>query len=543
MASEEDLRASRRAHGERLRELDSMPFPNDFRVDGALYEERKRVLSVVHNADGAGSLPQEDELTGDEAWVPLFGRVVAKRGPFLVIRTPHGDAQALVRKESLPDRAQQQLKTLDLADHASVTGPLIRTKTGAAAVSARTYRHVGKALLPPPAKWHGLRDVEKRYRERYVDLANNPEVAEVFRARSTLVQSLRSFLDGEHFVEVETPLLHPIRGGATAKPFVTHHRALDLNLFLRVAPELYLKRLLVGGLERVYEIGRCFRNEGLSTRHNPEFTLLEFYRAYSTCDDLMDMTEGMLRGVNRRLLKAHPGVCEGRRYDLEADWVRVSMRDVIVERLRRAGHGAVSPSPWSSVLGPDDLRDGISLDSALQRANGHVPEGDMALVNGNDTYGRRVFALYELLAEPELAQLYRTGDGSRSVPVFITEYPYEVSPLARRNDGDPRWVDRFELFVEGQEIANAFSELNDPDDQAARFLDQVERAQGGDEEAMAFDGDYIRALFHGMPPAAGFGLGVDRTTMLLCGQPSIRDVLLFPLMKPEERRSDDSEKL
>jgi lysyl-tRNA synthetase class 2 len=414
-----------------------------------------------------------------------------------------------------------------------VEGPLIRTKTGALAVSARRYEHLGKALLPPPAKWHGLKDVEKRYRERYVDLFANPSVAEVFRARTQIIHSLRRFLDAHGFLEVETPLLHAIRGGATAKPFETHHNALDLALLLRIAPELHLKRLLVGGFDRVYEIGRAFRNEGISTKHNPEFTILEFYMAYATYEDLMNLVVDMIRAVDADLRACFPGLIGERTFDLSADWKRVPMRKAIADRLERAGKEGVPQTPWKAILSPEAIDDAEALQSACQAMTRRLEPAAQKQLAACETHGERVFAVFELLVEPDLASLYRTPDGARSVPVFITQFPWEVSPLARRNDDEPDYVDRFELFIDGRELSNAFSELNDPDDQAARFESQLRARERGDEEAMDYDADFIRALSHGMPPAAGFGLGVDRLVMLLCNQASIRDVLLFPLLRPE----------
>jgi lysyl-tRNA synthetase class 2 len=533
VATEDELRQTRLNKAERLRELGTLPYPNQFRTTPELEKKRRALVELAADEQARATLPLEDELTADAEHHPLFGRVVAKRGPFLVIRTPHGDAQALVRPDSLSERDAALLKLLDLADHVLVEGPVIRTKTGALAVSARRYDHLGKALLPPPAKWHGLKDVEKRYRERYVDLFANPAVAEVFRARTRMVQSLRRFLDERDFLEVETPLLHAIRGGATAKPFETHHNALDLSLILRIAPELYLKRLLVGGFDRVYEIGRTFRNEGISTKHNPEFTILEFYMAYATHEDLMDLVVDMLRAVDADLRELFPGLTSERSFDLEADWRRVRMRDSIAERLERAGQGQVPSTPWTGVLQPSAIDDPAALEAAC---NAMLPKLDPAAqkqLQHCESHGERVFAVFELLVEPDLTPLYRTPDGTHSVPVFITDFPWEVSPLARRTDDDPGYVDRFELFIDGRELSNAFSELNDPDDQAERFESQLKNRERGDEEAMDFDADYIRALSHGMPPAAGFGLGVDRLVMLLCNQPSIRDVLLFPLLRPE----------
>ena len=533
MATEDELRQTRLNKAERLRELGVLPYPNTWRTNPELEDERRRLVLLAADEEACAKLPLEDELTDDTPQVPLFGRVVAKRGPFLVIRTPHGDAQSLVRPDSLSERDAAMLKLLDLADHVLVEGPAIRTKTGALAVSARRYEHLGKALLPPPAKWHGLKDVEKRYRERYVDLFANPAVAEVFRARTLIVQSLRRFLDMLDFLEVETPLLHPIRGGATAKPFDTHHNALDLELVLRIAPELYLKRLLVGGFDRVYEVGRTFRNEGISTKHNPEFTILEFYMAYATYEDLMDLVVDMLRAVDADVRARFAELTGDRTFDLQADWKRVRMREAIAERLERAGQGEVPATPWTEVFTPKAVEDEDAFAAACTAMLPKLDPAARKQLSQCETHGERVFVVFELLAEPDLTAMYRTPNGAQSVPVFITEFPWEVSPLARRNDDDPSYVDRFELFIEGRELSNAFSELNDSDDQAERFESQLRNRARGDEEAMDFDADYIRALSHGMPPAAGFGLGVDRLVMLLCNQPSIRDVLLFPLLRPE----------
>ncbi len=533
MATEDELRQTRLNKAERLRELGVLPYPNDWRTNPELEDKRRSVVELGADELARSKLPLEDELTEDAPHVPLFGRVIAKRGPFLVIRTPHGDAQALVRPEKLSEHEAALLKLVDLADHVMVEGPAIRTKTEALAVSARRYRHLGKALLPPPAKWHGLRDVEKRYRERYVDLFANPAIAEVFRARTVVVQSLRRFLDVLGFLEVETPMLHVTRGGATAKPFETHHNTLDLELILRIAPELYLKRLLVGGFDRVYELGRAFRNEGISTKHNPEFTILELYMAYATYEDVMDLSVDMIRTVDADLQARFPPLTVERAFDLGAEWKRITLRDSIAERLERAGQQDLPTTAWTETLSREALDDPAALESACTAMLPKLEPASRKQLEHCETHGERLFAIFEQLVEPDLAALYRTADGSQSVPVFIIEYPIEVSPLARRNDDDPTFVDRFELFIDGREISNAFTELNDPDDQAARFEGQLRNRERGDDEAMDFDADYIRALSHGMPPAAGFGLGVDRLIMLLCNQPSIRDVLLFPLLRPE----------
>jgi len=534
VATEEELKKARLAHAEKLRESGTQPWPNRFRATDETEQSRRDVVELASDTeDSRNALPLEDDLPEDAERYWLYGRVVAKRGPFLVIRTPYGDAQALVRPESLAEPGPSHLAAVDLADHVLVRGALIRTKTGALAVRADEYQHLSKAVLPPPAKWHGLKDVEKRYRERYVDLFANPEVAKTFRARSRIVQALRAFLDERGFLEVETPLLHMVRGGATAKPFETHHNTLDLDLYLRIAPELYLKRLLVGGYDRVYEIGRNFRNEGISTRHNPEFTMLELYAAYATYEDLMDLTVEMFRTVDGAVLEAYPELGKDRTWTLDEDFARVTMRRAILDRLDRAGKDGVPETPWAERVDEAALSDPDELAAAVEAMLPRVDDVTRKQLAGCEHHGERVFMLYELLSEPHLPALYRSADGALSVPVFITEYPLVVSPLARKNDESPEWVDRFEIFVEGREMANAFSELNDPIDQAERFAEQVACRAKGDEEAMDYDADYIRALSHGMPPAAGFGLGVDRLCMLLAGQPSIRDVLLFPLLRPE----------
>ncbi len=533
MATEDELTRARKAHAEKLREAGTEPFPNHHRTTPQMEDSRARFVALANGPEGdRASLPEEADLEASAPEVHLWGRVVAKRGPFLVLRTPYGDAQALVRKDRLTESEAAQLKAVDLSDHAAVVGPAIRTRTGDAAVSARRYTHVGKSLLPPPDKWHGLKDVEKRYRERYVDLFSNPEVADVFRARATVVTSLRRTLDEHGFLEVETPLLHSVRGGATARPFTTHHNALDLPLYLRVAPELYLKRLLVGGFDRVYELGRTFRNEGVSTRHNPEFTMLEFYQAYATYEDVMELTVELIQNAARAVRERFPRFNVPLRCALDGEWPRVTMRQALRHRVQSALDGKTPGGRWTEVLPLAAIDNPTALAEATAELVSVVEPSASKELQKATTYGSRVYTLFELLAEPHLTELYQAEDG-RSLPVFITEYPLEVSPLARKNDTDPRFVDRFELFVDGREIANAFSELNDPEDQAERFRMQLEGRSAGDEEAMDFDADYVRALSYGMPPAGGFGIGVDRLVMLLCDQPSIRDVLLFPLLRPD----------
>jgi lysyl-tRNA synthetase, class II len=532
VASEEELIAARRKHAAELANVGEVPYPNGFIGDDKL---RREVVAIANDEARRNALPGEGELPADAASYPLYGRVIAKRGPFLVIQTPHGSAQTLVRPENLPERDAKLYELVDLADHIWVEGPLLKTRTGALTVKALRYRHLGKALLPPPAKWHGLTDVEKRYRERYVDLFANPEVAELFRARGLILSAMRQFLVQHDFVEVETPILQPLLGGATARPFTTHHNALDIPLFLRVAPELYLKRLLVGGLDRVFELGRTFRNEGVSTRHNPEFTMMEAYMAYSTWESWMDLIQALIRSVDSQVREDFPELTAKQTVDFQAPWATRSMRQAVVDRVERAGEQGIPPTRWSECLSRDVVFDAAKLKAAVESQLPRLDEASRAAFRKHDSYGGNVVALFELIVEPELSLLYRSEDGSRSVPVFITEFPVEESPLARKNDRDPAWVDRFELYVDGRELANAFSELNDPDDQAERFHAQLANRERGDEEAMDFDADYIRALYHGLPPAAGLGIGIDRFVMSLCGQTSIRDVLLFPLLKPETK--------
>jgi lysyl-tRNA synthetase class 2 len=529
MASEDELILARRRHVALLEQAGMAAYPNDFVPDEA---SRREVLAIANDETRRASLPGEAEIAADAPDHHLYGRVMAKRGPFLVIATPYGQAQALVRPELLPPNEAEQLKALDLADHVAVSGPLLKTRTGALSVKALRYRHLSKALLPPPDKWHGLSDVEKRYRERYVDLFANRDVTQVFRARSLIVSELRRLLEARDFLEVETPVLHPLLGGATARPFRTHHNALDIPLYLRVAPELYLKRLVVGGLDRVYELARTFRNEGVSTRHNPEFSLLELYMAYATHEDLIQLTEALFRDVDAVLRARFPALTEKRSFVLGEPFAHTTMREAIASAL---GHlRAKEPSsPWCAQLRAEQVQDPEAVERACSALAPSLPADERKQLRHAQSYGERIDFLFETVAGPLLTELYRSRDGSSSLPVFVSEYPVEVSPLARRNRVDPRFVDRFELFVEGREHANGFSELNDPDDQAERFRAQLENRARGNEEAMDFDHDYVRALQHGMPPTAGLGIGVDRLVMTLCAQPSIRDVLLFPLLKPE----------
>ncbi|MGZ3481299.1 MAG: lysine--tRNA ligase, partial [Myxococcaceae bacterium] len=400
----------------------------------------------------------------------------------------------------------ERFKLTDLGDFVGVKGTLFRSKTGELTLAATEYLPLTKALRAPPEKWHGLADVETRYRQRYLDLASNPAVREIFLRRTALVRYLREFLDRRGFVEVETPMMHPLVSGAAARPFTTHHNALDIPLFLRIAPELYLKRLVVGGLERVYEINRNFRNEGISTRHNPEFTMLEWYQAYATFEDMMGCTEEMLSGAAERVTGSLRVPYQGQTIDFTPPWPRLPMAEAV-----RQAFPALSES---------DLKDADRLRAEMAP---RLSESERKHLDALGP-GAMLAVLFEHGVEGRLVQ-----------PTFVTDFPTEISPLARRNDTRPEIADRFELFIVGREIANGFSELNDPLDQKGRFEAQLEAKRRGATETMDYDEDYIRALEQGMPPTGGEGLGVDRLAMLLTDTPSIRDVILFPLLKPEKR--------
>jgi lysyl-tRNA synthetase class 2 len=543
---EEGLIAARRTKADAVRARGENPFPNDLRPGERSLSHELRIRFQDALLEPRSELrydPAAVERIAGDSRVLVRGRLMARRGfgkaSFLELRDRSGTIQLFAKKDVMGD-GFEALADIDVADHVEGHGRPMVTKTGELSVELDALRLVTKALRPLPDKWHGLSDVEARYRQRYVDFVATPEAALVVRARALVTSALRDFLDGRGFVEVETPTLHRIVGGAAARPFSTHHNALDLDLFLRIAPELYLKRLLVGGFERVYEIGRCYRNEGISTRHNPEFTMLEFYQAYATYETLMPLSEALFRHVDahveERLSAAglgafHAAAVAGRKFTLSEPFARVPLRRAVESALEAAGISASVVERLEELPGSDglvaELRGKTERSKRIDWANFR-----RGLVKA-ETPGDRLFAAYEYLAEPFLTEDYRSKSGDRSIPVFIIDYPAETSPLARRKDADPSLVDRFELFVDGRELCNAFSELNDPDDQAARFRDQVERKARGAEETMDFDEDYVRALEHGMPPAAGFGLGVDRLVMMLLGQPSIRDVIAFPLLRPD----------
>ncbi len=545
-SAEDAIIEGRRAKAARIRARGENPFANDVQRHGAVEAVGDLRRSVASAERGGKFSPEAVEEIARGRTVHVCGRVVALRSAgglsFVRIRDRSGEVQLMLDQATLGDR-YERLAEVDVGDVVEATGRLTASKRGELSVACTEIRVLTKAFRPLPEKWHGLTDVELRYRQRYVDLIANPPVADVFRARSHVVRATREILEQHGFLEVETPTMHTLIGGATARPFVTHHNTLDMRLFMRIAPELYLKRLVVGGLERVYEIGRCYRNEGISTRHNPEFTMLEFYQAYATYEHLMNFTEVLLRGIDAKLAEAmpepHAQWKEARPFTLDQPFARVPMeravaiaaeRTAIPEWVAAAQDGGRAVVEVLRADFGERIKDWARSSPRAKKLDwGNLRKGLAKCENE----GERLFACYEYLAEPFLGDDYRTDDGARSVPVFIKDYPFEVSPLARRNDARPELTDRFELFVHGRELCNAFSELNDPDDQADRFRAQAEKKARGDEEAMDYDEDYIRALEYGMPPAAGFGMGIDRLVMTLTHSASIRDVILFPLLRPE----------
>jgi lysyl-tRNA synthetase class 2 len=456
--------------------------------------------------------------------VKIAGRVLLKRphgkASFATVTDGQDRLQIYVRQDVVGDAAYRLFDLVDLGDFLGVAGRVMRTRKGELSIEARELTFLGKALLPPPEKWHGLADVEIRYRQRYVDLMANPEVRRTFLARSAMIGEIRRFLDARGYVEVETPMMQPIAGGAAARPFVTHHNALGLDLFLRIAPELYLKRLVVGGLERVYEINRNFRNEGISSMHNPEFTMLEFYTAYFDCGDVMDTTEALLAAAAARVAGPGPIKYRGRELSFATPFPRLTMRKAVALAAIRAGLSLDE----DTVANPAGLARFAASEALVGRRNhkgAPLTPGRYADLSP----GKLLAQLFEDLAEGEISD-----------PTFITDYPVEISPLAKARPDDPTLTERFELFAAGMEIANGFSELNDPLEQRQRFLDQIEERRKGDVEAHAMDEDYVRALGQGMPPTGGCGVGIDRLAMILTDSASIRDVILFPQMRPEGGR-------
>jgi lysyl-tRNA synthetase class 2 len=487
-----ELLLQRRRKVNALWEAGINPYPNDFKPQHTAAQ-----ISAKYD--------QQEQIDEPDAEYVLAGRMLARRSfgkaAFIQLQDRSGRIQVYVRKDDIGEEVFSQFESLDIGDIVGVTGFPFRTKTGELSVHARSIRLLVKSLLPLPEKFHGLTDVETRYRQRYVDLIVNPEVREIFVKRSRIVNLIRQFMTSREFLEVETPMMQPIPGGATARPFVTHHNALDMQLFLRIAPELYLKRLVVGGFERVFEINRNFRNEGISVRHNPEFTMMEFYQAYATYEDLMNFTEELFCHVAQEVLGTLELNYQGMEISFQRPWRRLTVREAILE------YGDIEPKQL----------DDKDLALAYARSIGLDLSDDIG-------YGKLLMEIFEEVAEHKLIQ-----------PTFVTAYPTEVSPLSRKNDHNPYIVDRFELMIGGREIANAFSELNDPVDQKERFLAQVAEKDKGDEEAHYMDEDYVRALEYGLPPTAGEGIGIDRLVMLLTDSASIRDVILFPQLRKEAK--------
>ena len=461
-----------------------------------------RKYDVTHHAQ---ELLDQFETLGEETVVRMAGRLMAVRGhgkaSFTVVEDLSGKIQAYFRLDNLGEEKYGEFKLLDIGDIVGVEGTLFKTHRGEITVKVTDFSILAKSLRPLPEKFHGLKDVETRYRQRYLDLIVNPDVRQTFIARTKIIKSIRKYLDDRNFLEVETPVLSPIAGGANARPFITHHNALDIDMYLRIATELYLKRLVVGGLERVYELGRVFRNEGIDIRHNPEFTSIEIYQAYADYNELMDVTEGIVRQAALDACGSTTITYEGTEIDLSS-FRRVTMNDAVLE---------VTGKDFSKAQTVEDAR-------AMADEVG-VP------TEGKNTIGEIMYEVFDEKVESTLIQ-----------PTFVTQYPTEVSPLAKRNKENPAFTDRFEAFVYGRELANGFSELNDPIDQEQRFIDQQKARENGDDEAHMMDHDYITALEYGLPPTGGLGIGIDRLVMFLTDSPSIRDVLLFPTMKPIENQ-------
>ncbi len=483
---------------QRLRKFDDLKkeginlFPNDFRAE--------KTSGDLVNQFGQAT---PDELKMVKESFSLAGRIMSVRdfgkAAFIHIQDRRGKIQVYVRSERVGEKSFSLFKKMDIGDFIGITGTLFRTKTHELTLDAESIRLLTKCMRPLPEKWHGLRDVETRYRQRYLDLLVNPKVKEIFIKRTRIIQLIRQFLDERDFLEVETPMMQPIPGGATARPFKTYHNALDMDLYLRVAPELYLKRLVIGGLERVYEVNRNFRNEGISTQHNPEFTMLELYQGYATFEDLMALTQELLGFIARHVLGGMNFEYQGENIDLSPPWRRLTVEEAIVQ--------------WGGV-DPKTLGDYDRAFEYAQRVGIHLERGI--------PHGKIVTEILDEIVEPHLIQ-----------PTFITHYPTDVSPLSRRNQDHPDLVDRFELYIAGKEIANGFSELNDPVDQRERFIKQLEQDNGGEMEGHRLDEDFLHALEYGMPPTAGEGIGIDRLVMLLTDSPSIREVILFPLLRPQ----------
>jgi lysyl-tRNA synthetase class 2 len=484
---------------QRIRKLEALkkegidPFPNNFRVTHTSLD--------LQETFGSKS---DEELKTVEGRFCLAGRIVAIRdfgkASFIHIQDRMGRIQAYIQKNAVGDQAFQFFKTFDIGDFIGLEGRVFRTKTGELTIQVETFRLLVKSLRPLPEKWHGLTDIEARYRQRYLDLMANPKVKEIFLTRIRAIQRIRDFFTQRGFVEVETPMLHPIPGGATAKPFKTFHNALDMELYMRVAPELFLKRLVIGGFERIFEINRCFRNEGISTQHNPEFTMLEFYQSYATYQDMMETTEELLSSMVIEIHGKPSLTYQGREIDFTPPWRRIRFKEAVLE------YGKFDPAILKEPSRAVEVAKGLGLE--LKKGTSH---------------GRVLADLFKEVVERHLLH-----------PTFVTHYPTEVSPLSRRNGDDPTVVDRFELFIAGREIANGFSELNDPLDQRERFVQQLKERGDEADFYLRLDEDFLRALEFGMPPTAGEGIGIDRWVMLLTDSPSIREVIFFPLLRMEK---------
>jgi len=480
----------RRKKINRLREMGINPYPAGYNIDIKALEAAEK----FSEKDG-------EELEKETTEYSLAGRIMAMRvfgkAAFIHIKDSTGQIQAYIRKDKVGEEGYQLFKLMDIGDHIGIKGPFFKTRTGELTVLALEINLLTKSVRPLPEKWHGLTDIETRYRQRYVDLIVNDDVRDVFITRTKIIRFFRDFFNNRDFLEVETPMMQTIPGGATARPFKTYHNSLGMDLYLRIAPELFLKRLVVGGFERVYEINRNFRNEGISVKHNPEFTMIEFYMAYATYEDLMDLTQELFSQLLNEIIGKMVIEYQGDQIDFTPPWPRISLYDSI----RDVG-GA----------GDEVFED---LNSAIEFAR-----SNNISLSKMDSHGKVLEKIFDQIVEPKLIN-----------PTYIIGHPTEISPLSRKNDGNPDIVDRFELFIAGKEIANAFTELNDPDDQRERFQKQVDLRESGDEEAQFMDEDYLTALEHGLPPTAGEGIGIDRVAMLLTNSPSIRDVILFPHMR------------
>jgi lysyl-tRNA synthetase, class II len=494
---ENDQIQQRKKNLQDIIELGYQPYPHRFQAT-------QTVSDVVKHY----SATPKEELEAGRVEVRVAGRIrsIRKMGKAAFITYSDGDEtlQVYLRSNEVDERTWKLFELLDLGDLIGVAGFLFRTKTNELSIHASQIEFLAKALVPPPDKYYGLHEKELRYRQRYADLIANKDVREVFIKRAQIIREMRRYFDEHGYIEVETPMLSPLATGAAARPFVTHHNALDITLYARIAPELYLKRLIVGGFDRVYELNRNFRNEGLSIKHNPEFTMLEFYQAYSDYRDLLELTEDLISGLVKRVNGKETVEYEDHLIDFRRPWQRLTMREAVIKY-------------WPEETGIpsiEDLSDATRLRALVENVGANVHPRAGA--------GELLGALFENLAEPQMVQ-----------PTFITEFPTELSPLSKQSEADPNYTDRFELFIAGMEIANGFSELNDPAEQRRRFEAQMKLRESGDDEAMVLDEDYIRALSYGMPPTAGEGIGVDRLVMLLTGQRSIRDVILFPHMRPE----------